>query len=233
MNRRLYLFALASLTLPAALAQSERLTQGPHRLEITLEKKEASGWRTVDPGLVFEHNDLVRFRVRANFDGYLYVMNQSTSGRYSLLFPSEEAGTKNRMEAGRDYLVPATQGWFRIAGPPGHEVVYWLASPLELPGEEGVKPYVPLPPPPEPGKIPPNITPRCDDTILRARGDCVDTSAGAKPVGSKDRLPENLAGVPRAASRDLLFVRRPQASVVASPAGLQGPVVFEFRLAHR
>jgi Domain of unknown function (DUF4384) len=216
-----------------AFCQTQPLTQGSHRLEITLEKKEGSGSRTVDPRLVFQQNDMVRFRVRANFDGYLYVMDQSTSGGYTLLFPSEQTGTKNRIEAGRDYLVPATQGWFRIAGPPGHEVVYWLASPLELPGQQGVQPYVPLPPPPKPGKIPPNITPRCDDTIFRARGDCVDTSAGPKPVRSQDQLPANLAAVPHAASRDLMFMSESQASVVSSPAGLQGPVVFEFRLAHK
>jgi hypothetical protein len=64
------------------------------------------------------------------------------------------------------------------------------------------------------------MTPRCDETILRARGDCVDTSAGPKP--GRDLR-----------SRDLTFMRRQNSAVVAAPAELAGPVVFEFRLAHK
>jgi hypothetical protein len=213
--------------------QKQSLSQGPQRLEIVLEKREDRNWRAVDPGWVFEQNDRVRFRARANFDGYLYVMNRSTSGRYSLLFPGEETGRKNQIEAGREYLVPATEGWFRIAGPAGHEIVYWLVSPVELQGEGSIKPYIPLPSPPKPAKAPPHLTPRCDDTILRARGDCVDSSAGLKAIPEKEPLPENLAGLANPASRELVFVRQPNASVVAAPAALKGPVVFEFRLAHK
>jgi hypothetical protein len=203
----------------ASWAQTSSLSQGPHRLEITLEREEGDTWRAVDPGLVFEQDDRVRFKVRANFDGFLYVTNQTSSGTSRLLFPGGDTGRQNRLEAGRQYLIPATEGWFRITGPPGHEVVYWLMSPLEL-SSEGPAPYVPLPPPPKPGKVAPNLIPRCDETILRARGDCVDTSAGPKPGGD-------------VRSRDLTFMRRQNSAVVAAPAALSGPVVFEFRLAHR
>ncbi len=228
MRARRLVAAFALLALGAAWCQERE--GAPQRLEIILEKQEGGAWKRVDPGLVFEQNDRVRFRIHPNFDGYLYVMNQSTSGRYTLLFPSDEAGRKNRIEAGKEYLVPATQGWFRITGPPGHEIVYWMVSPVELKSEPD---YLPLPPPPKPGKVPPNITPRCDETVLRARGDCVDTSAGAKAVPENRKLPENLAAVPGAASRELMFMRQQGASVVAAPQALKGPVVFEFRLAHR
>jgi hypothetical protein len=212
--------------------QAKAITQGPHRLEIVLERREGAAWKAVDPGLVFQQNDRVRFRAKTNFGGYLYVMNRSTSGKYELLFPTAEAGEKNRIEAGREYTVPATQGAFRITGPAGQETVYWLVSPVEMKTEGGAD-YVPLPPPPKPGKIPPNLTPRCDDTILRARGDCVDTSAGAKPIREKGKVPENLAGIADMTSREVMFMRQANASVVASPQPLEGPVIFEFRLAHR
>jgi len=68
------------------MAQSSS-PQGPYRMEIVLERRDAGTWKTVYPGLVLEQNDRVRFRCRTNFDGYLYVMNQSTSGTYTLLFP--------------------------------------------------------------------------------------------------------------------------------------------------
>jgi len=215
--------------------QTQSVSQGPHRLEITLEKREGAEWRAVDPRLVFQPEDQVRFRARTNFAGYLYVMNHSTSGQYTTLFPGEETGRQNQVAPGRDYLVPATQGSFRITGPPGHEIVYWLFTPVELgAGGEGGKPdYVPLPPPPKQKQPPPNLVPRCDETILRARGDCVDIQAGPKPLPEGRRRPENLAGAVGAASRDLVFVRRQNASVIAAPATLAGPVIFEFRLAHR
>ena len=205
----------------AVLAQTKAITQGPHRMEIVLERRDGETWKAVDPGLVFQRDDRVRFRVKTNFGGYLYVMNRSTSGKQELLFPTAEAGEKNRIEAERQYVVPATAGAFRIAGPPGQEIVYWLVSPVEFTKDE--REYVPLPPPPKPGKAPPNLTPRCDDTILRARGDCVDTSAGARPVKS----------AAQATPPEVMFVRQANASVVASPAQLEGPVIFEFRLAHR
>ena len=120
----------------------------------------------------------MRFRFRANFDGYLYVMNYGTSGSYSLLFPREETGRENNVKSGKEYLVPATQAWFRIDGPPGHDIVYWLVSPVAL----ASKPpgYVPLPPPPKRTPPPKTLLPRCDDSIFRARGLCIDPRAGLR-----------------------------------------------------
>jgi hypothetical protein len=96
------------------------------------------------------------------------------------------------------------------------------------------KQYQPLPPPLEPADRPLQITPRCDDSIFKARGDCVDTSAGVKPVG---KLPENMNGVVKPAPRELLFIQNnsfgKESVVVSSPAPLSGPVVYELRLAHR
>ncbi len=217
---------LVSIAVFALLASAA----GPHRIEIALERQEGTTWRTVDPGLVFNTGDRVRFRFRANFDGYLYVMDQATSGKYETLFPREDTGEQNSVEAGKEYVVPATQGWFRIVGPPGYDVLYWLVTPISL----GSQPkYRPLPPPPKSGPVPPRLTPRCDDTIFKARGECIDSAAGPKSVPPAEKLPENLSAVPGASSRELMFIREQNSSVVASPAPLSGPAIYEFRLAHR
>lgn len=213
----------------ASHAQTRTLAQGPHRMEIMLERRDGGAWRSVDPGLVFAQGDRVRFRFRTNFDGYLYVMNRSTSGNYEQLFPRAETGTDNRVLAGRDYFVPATETAFRIAGPAGHEVVYWMMTPAALTGK--VPEYKPLPPPPA-KSAPKNLLPRCDDTMFRSRGECIDTSAGPKLVGRGASLPENLAEV-RMDERELLIMRQKNTSVLASPVPLEGPVIYEFRLAHR
>jgi hypothetical protein len=205
-----------ALLLAAALAfaQSRTMKQGAHRMEITLERKEGDAWRAVDPGLVLAQGDRVRFRYKTNFDGYLYVTDLGTSGKYDQLFPGEQTGRDNHVVSAKEYQVPATDDTvFRIEGPAGHDVVYWMMSPTKV-TDASPKTLPPATPPaPKPGLIP-----RCDDSILRARGDCVDSSAGAKPGLT---------------ARDLVFMRDGKQTVISSPTALTGPVVYEFRLAHK
>ena len=217
------------------------LADEPQRISVTVERQDSAGWTAVNPALVFAPNDHVRFRVSTTFAGYLYVMNYGTSRSYELLFPRGDTGSDNRIAANKDYIVPASQGWFKVNGPPGQDVIYWLVSPVDL-GHQ----YMPLPPPPQlsspqTGAPPPQMHPRCDDTILKARGECVDTTAGVKPVKPGEKLPENIGGVASATPRELMFIQgsigqsnqSKESVVVASPAPLTGPVVYELRLAHR
>lgn len=211
--------------------QAQSTTPSEHRMEITVERLENGAWKLVDPGLVFDRDDRVRFRYRANFAGYLYVVNRSTSGNVEQLFPRDETGRNNRIVAGKDYTIPATDAIFRIAGPGGHELIYWLASPVELTKDAAklAPAAAPLPPVSKPA----DLIPRCDDAIFRARGDCVDSSAGPQSVADGENLPRGLAGAGAATPRDLLFLRQDKTTVVASPVPLMGPIIYEFRLAHR
>jgi hypothetical protein len=215
--------AAGAITAPA---QQRTMTSGSHRMEISLERQAHDGtWKTIDPGLVLAQGDRVRFRFRANFDGYLYVTNQSTSGKYDQLFPLEETGSENHISAGQEYRVPATSTAFRIAGPAGHEIVYWLVSPSRLTDAPHLSP--------ERKPAPLTLMPRCDDAVLRARGDCVDSSAGLKLVPRDIQVPEALSDAAQRSQRDLLFMRKQDSAVVSSPAALTGPVIYEFLLAHR
>jgi hypothetical protein len=225
MKRAVLLATLSAV----AMAQPRAMTEGGHRMEIMLERLDGSTWRTIDPGLVLEQGDRVRFRFRTDFDGFLYVMNQSTSGKYEQLFPREETGQENRISAGQEYHVPATSSAFRIAGPAGHEIVYWLVTPARL---TEAPPHL-GPPPANPSPKPITLIPRCDDTMLRARGECIDNSAGPKLVPRDAELPQNLAGAAGLSPRDLVFVRQKDTAVISSPGGLAGPVIYEFRVAHK
>jgi len=204
------------------------LAQDPQRIKVSVERQETAGWRAVNPATVFAAGDRLRFRVSTSFPGYLYVTDRGTSGSYDLLFPTSDAGSDNRIAASKDYIVPATQGSFRVSGPEGHDIIYWMLSPTEL-GRQ----YRTLPPPPAPGTVPPSIRPRCDDAIFKARGECIDTSAGVKPLQPGEKLPENLKGVAGANSRDLVFTENQGQTVVSSPNPLSGPIIYELRLAHR
>ena len=210
--------------LPAGYSQTKNLTQGVHRMELSLERLDGSAWHAIDPALVLAQGDRVRFRFRTNFDGYLYVTNQSTSGKYDQLFPRNETGQDNHIVASREYQVPATSVAFKIAGPAGHEVVYWLVSPVRL----NDVPTIPT----GHKTTPLTLTPRCDEGIMKARGDCVDSSAGPKLVPRDLEIPFK-APTATAASKDLLFMRQQNTSVISSAEPLTGPVIYEFQLAHR
>jgi hypothetical protein len=217
------LLALAATGLPPAQAAD------PQRIRLTVEREEASGWRAMNPATVFAPNERLRFRLTTNFSGFLYVMNQGTAGTYELLFPRTDTGSDNRVEAGKEYVVPATEGWFRIGGPAGQDMMYWLVSPVEL-----ARGYQRLPPPPpHDSSAPPSLRPRCDDTVFKARGECIDNSAGVWPVEPGEKLPSNLSGVAGATPRELLFLEEKGGTVLSSKQPLTGPVIYELRLAHR
>ncbi len=211
-----------------AFSQSRTMTQGTHRMEILLERLDGQTWRTIDPALVLAQGDRVRFRFRTNFDGFLYVTNQNSSGNYEQLFPRAETGQENRITGGKEYQVPATSAAFRIAGPAGFETVYWLVTPAKV---TETAPHVVVPPGFKSKPI--TLTPRCDDAVLKARGDCIDNSAGPKLVPRGSDLPGPLSDAAGQTRRDLLFLRQQDKSVISSPEPLTGPVIYEFRLAHR
>ena len=203
--------------------------QTPQRITLKVDRQDSQGWHEMNPATVFGSGDHVRFRVSASFAGYLYVMNQGTAGGYELLFPRSDTGSDNKIDAAKEYVVPASQGWFTVTGPSGQDVLYWLISPVDL-GRQ----YRPLPPPPAPGTVPPaSMHPRCDDSIFKARGECIDGSAGVRPVKPGEKLPENLAGIAGPTPRELLFMQEQGGVVVSSPSPLTGPVIYELRLAHQ
>jgi hypothetical protein len=202
----LTLLALSALPLRAA---------DPQRIQLTVERQDASGtsgWRKVDSALIFAPGDHLRFRLSTNFPGYLYVMNHGTAGTYELLFPRSDTGSDNRIEAAREYIVPATQGWFSVGGPAGQDVIYWLVSPVEL-DREYTRPSLP----PADTNPAPSMRPRCDDSIFKARGECIDSTAGVKPV----------------TPRDLRMIQEKGGVELSSESPLSGPVVYELRLAHK
>ena len=217
---RALLFTLAAMLAPHALRAEGQ------SIEIAMERFQGGAWKTIDSGLVLDQGDLVRFRFRTTFDGYLYVIDAGTSGVQSLLFPGEATGTDNRVAAGKEYFVPSTGASFRIAGPAGHDIVYWLLSSVPLHGNPAAALGSGTPHPT--GKL----IPRCDDSIFRARGLCIDSSAGPRNIGEQERLPESISGVPNLTRRELVIVQDRNRARVSLPASAAGPVIYEFRVSH-
>ncbi len=218
----------------AGASQFRALTPTTHRMEVRLEQAAGAAWEAVDPGRVLDAGGRVRFRVRANFEGFLYVLNRGTSGTFALLYPQPR--DDNRILPGRDYPVPAAAGHFQITGKPGYETLYWIVSPARLAPEPDLRP-VPLTPepaaPPATGPAAPapplELLPRCHGEIFRARGECVDVTAGPRAARFSPRGWQ----VSAARSRGLDFARHEDFAVISSTAPLTEPVIYEFRLAHR
>lgn len=141
--------------------------------QVALERLRNGAWQEIPAATVVDSGEQVRFRYRATSEGYVYLVNQGSSGRRVLLFPSPETGRDNRVEAGGELLVPGSEA-FRVSGPAGHDTLYWITSPVPL-GDADRRALA------RPAKRPPLLLPRCDDGILRARGDCSE-APGARPA---------------------------------------------------
>lgn len=84
----------------------------------------------VSPDTVFHAHDIIRLSVMANEKGYLYIVQQGSSGTWSPLFPDPaiNAGkNSNYVEAGRRYEIPSGKGeGFEMDERSGEEKVFIL-----------------------------------------------------------------------------------------------------------
>ena len=226
---------LAATLLPLAAQPAKDDAKSPdaaQQILITVERETPQGWQVIDPAQVLDSGTRLRFRFKSSFPGYLYVMNQGTSGAYLTIFPGADSGVDNRVDPGQEMVVPQTEGVFRLSGPSGYDVLYWVVAPARWPAGANSN-YRALGAPPKPGTKLSSLTPRCDDSIFRARGDCIDLAAGVQKVAKPEQLPANVSQAPGLQSRDLIFDKGKQVSVVTVPAKLTGPVVYEMRIAHK
>lgn len=220
--------AVALLSLTMAVLLPLRADEA-RKVEVVLEKWITQSWQAINPGQVLQQGDKVRFRFTSNFDGYLYVTNLGTSGKYELLFPRSDTGSENQVKAGSAYMVPATQAQFVVAGPAGHDISYWIVSPKPLDPID----LLPAGGAPAAPRVPPHrMKPRCDDSLFRARGECIDSSAGVRSVPDSNTLPASWAKLPRMQSRELFFMSQSQKQVISVPGKVEGPIIYEFRIAH-
>src|ERR1039457_2881320 len=86
----------------------------------------------VDPAKEFHSGDRVRFEFESNLDGYLYVSQEGSSGRWTVLFPDARInGGTNHVQKRQPYSVPARPKYFVFNDVPGRETlnVYLCKTP--------------------------------------------------------------------------------------------------------
>lgn len=233
--RRVVLFAIVMLVAPMIVSGQKASTTST--FSIRLEQRKGSDVRAVAQNTVFRNGDVLRFRLTSQIAGYLYVVDKGTTGSTSPLFPSANASSDgNHIEVNRSYLVPADgDGWFEVSGPAGFDTLYFLvsSSPMTLPQQKApsaggdVDHAQPAPPPPA------GLLPRCDDAIFKARGECLDGSAGVAPLAPDAAVPRELIPLARTASRDIVLTNDGDDTEVQPAPAAKLPLIYTFRLAHR
>lgn len=216
-----------ALLCPVLSAQQVQTSAPASGFVIRLEQFRAGKVVPVRPEHVFDANDYLRFRIETPSRGYLYVIDQGTSGEFSVLFPPAGTQASNEIGTAAEAFVPSPDdGWFQVSGPAGFDTVYFLLSPTPL--------AVATSPANGAGKaaLPSNLMPRCNDAIFQARGECVDSNAGPSPLPRGVALPPQITTAAPNASRDLFLTDESSGSVKPAKP-LSGPVVYAFRIAHK
>jgi hypothetical protein len=218
MTRRSALATLAGAAFVCRGAGAEPFT-------VFIDLSTDQGWQSVDAATVFSGGQEIRFRVRSATPGYLYLLDETPLGEQNWIYP-EPDGLVRRMQPGREQIVPP-DGSYRVATQPGYDILYWVVSPVRL----SAVPQLPVRPP---RRSTSKLLPRCKESILRARGLCVDNdAAGAKPAQSPEavELSRQIAGAAAAESKaNAAESRTPGAAVLTSSGNV---VVYEMRLAHK
>ena len=202
---------------------------------IRLEQRKGNVVQAVPQNTVFRNGDILRFRLASQIEGYLYVVDKGTTGSTAILFPGTGSSSSNRIETNHGYLVPADgEGWFEVSGPTGFDTLYFLvsASPMALPSTAPEPDSDSSHPKAEP-PLPPGLLPRCDDAIFKARGECLDASAGVAPIAPGVALPRELIPLAKTASRDIVLSNDGDDTAIQSAPAAKLPLIYTFRLAHR
>ena len=214
------------LCFAAAGALQGQAERGEKSVEVTLEVRRGGAWQAIDPHTVLHGNDEIQFHFHSSYGGYLYVFNVSGAGKGEWMYPRPEQQQSNRIEPGATYVIPGQQGSFVIGGDPGYDTTYWIISPTAMDVRN------PSPPPAAPQ--PNTLRPRCGETLLKARGLCLDDRAGPGPVPDlkKVPLPED-GGSTKLVARDLTFHAKEDSTRIAAPDSSAGIIVYQFLIAHQ
>jgi len=214
------------------LARGQAADVPARSVDVAVERIASGTWTGVDLQNVFRPDDQIRFRFRANFGGFLYVLNLTSRGEYMWLFPQGETGVENRVEAKKEYLIPATSGAFRIPSFAGYDRVYWIVSSIQLPALPRIPNRNDIAGQRPQSRPDSTLLPRCKDGPLKARGVCLDEEAGAQRLQSAGDVPAQLDfNVESDLLKQFSIRQDPTAARVSGPDA--GPFVYQLVIAHR
>lgn len=119
----------SSVTVVDANSLQKVSLHAPLGLRYSVLKRKPDGtFEEVSPDAVFHAGDRIRLSVMSNQDGYLYIIEQGTSGKWRPLYPPP-GQTETKLNPGTDYLIPGGPNeFFQFSGDPGQEKLFVLLS---------------------------------------------------------------------------------------------------------
>lgn len=99
-------------------------------LSYWIERSNGNGFQRVTGASEFHNGDRIRFFVRSNRSGYLYIVTRGVSGRTAYLYPTKTTESEY-IEAGKDYRIPQ-QDAIVFDNQPGTEEVWLFLSDTPL-----------------------------------------------------------------------------------------------------
>ena len=114
-------------TTPAAVAADSAVKAG---LKYRILRRAPNGDAIeVDADTLFRSGDRIRFAFEPNVNGFLYVIQRGSTGRWSVLLPHPLInGGQNTVTRFGEVTIPPPGGWFRFDGNPGSEQVFVYLS---------------------------------------------------------------------------------------------------------
>lgn len=93
-----------------------------------LKQKPDSTYQEISPSAVFHAGDRIHLSLMSNNEGYLYVIEKGSSGKWIPLYPMiNSAVESNKLAAGKEYIVPGKGAW-EFKGEAGQERLFVLLS---------------------------------------------------------------------------------------------------------
>ena len=212
-----FLFAIGPAPQAAAAPQ-------PGEIELRVELRQGGRWQPVDVHTVFHNRDEIRFTFKSTFPGYLKVVNHSSDGQTSPLFPVADTKHMGQVDANTAYLIPGSKGSFVVAGKAGFDLTEWLVSSAPLEGDW--QPAVGLPIQPS------TLLPKCEKEEPQPRRSCLDNRAGPAQSSRPPAEKSSASADGSLVSRDLNFRSRDLLALITVPDTSRKLVVYEFRVAH-
>lgn len=81
----------------------------------------------------FQDKDNVKIHLKANIDGYAYVvMMQGSNGDKAVLFPDEKIAKENKIKANKEIVLPSGDNSFSFDETPGLETIRVIVSRKEI-----------------------------------------------------------------------------------------------------
>ena len=97
-----------------------------------LQRGDAGNVVEVDPDNMFQSGDRIRFAFEPNVDGFLYVIQRGSTGRWSVLLPHPLINEGRNAVTRFDEVTIPPAGWFRFDENPGAEQVFVYLSRAQI-----------------------------------------------------------------------------------------------------